>query len=105
MGITSYYPASSRAVNLVAYVKPKVHTFDYAIAATLQHLRILTALWPADPLCAPPHFATGYAAPEFSLPPSAQHLLGDLTNLMRKEFLAFRTSTSPLPKGLCSCYP
>ena len=73
------------------------HTLDWRISASLQQLCDLTSLWPADPLCAPPHFETWL---EHSSPPPCSRALIDLTNLTHDERRAF-IARGPSPTHAC----
>ena len=73
------------------------HTLDWRISASLQQLCDLTSLWPADPLCAPPHFETWL---EPSSPPPCSRALIDLTNLTHDERRAF-IARGPSPTHAC----
>ena len=75
-------------------------TLDWSIAASLQQLGGLTSLWPADPLCAPPHFEHWLTLPT-SLPPDARNILVDLTNLTRQELRTLCSSPNSLPTTAC----
>ena len=76
-------------------------TLDWGIAAALEQLGGLTSLWPADPLCAAPHFEHWHTSPSV-LPRSDLHdVLIDLTNLTRQELRALCTPAQSLPNTTC----
>ena len=73
------------------------HTLDWRNSASLQQLCDLTSLWPADPLCAPPHFETWL---DPASPPPLSRALLDLTNLTHAERRAF-IARGPSPTHAC----